>query len=57
MAAIAPTAGLVYRTAHIRLRATRHQTDHCYRLLRAAGDVWPGCSMTTGNASSTDSHR
>jgi transposase len=40
MAAIAPTAGLVYRTAHIRLRATRHQTDRCYRLLRAAGDVW-----------------
>jgi IS605 OrfB family transposase len=31
---------LVYRTAHIRLRATRHQTDRCYRLLRAAGDVW-----------------
>jgi putative transposase len=40
MAAIAPAAGLVYRTAHIRLRATRHQTDRCYRLLRAAGDVW-----------------
>jgi IS605 OrfB family transposase len=31
---------LVYRTAHIRLRATRHQADRCYRLLRSAGDVW-----------------
>jgi IS605 OrfB family transposase len=31
---------LVYRTAHLRLRATRHQTDRCYRLLRAAGDLW-----------------
>ena len=30
----------MYRTAHIRLRLTRHQTDRCYRLLRAAGDVW-----------------
>jgi IS605 OrfB family transposase len=36
----ASTARLVHRTAHIRLRATRHQTDRCYRLLRAAGDVW-----------------
>jgi putative transposase len=35
-----PTARLVHRTAHIRLRATRHQTDRCYRLLRAAGDLW-----------------
>jgi IS605 OrfB family transposase len=35
-----PTPRLVHRTAHIRLRATRHQTDRCYRLLRAAGDVW-----------------
>jgi putative transposase len=35
-----PTPHLVHRTAHIRLRATRHQTDRCYRLLRAAGDVW-----------------
>jgi putative transposase len=34
------TPRLVHRTAHIRLRATRHQTDRCYRLLRAAGDVW-----------------
>jgi putative transposase len=40
MAAAVPAAGLVYRTAHIRLRVTRHQTDRCYRLLRAAGDVW-----------------
>jgi putative transposase len=40
MATTASTAGLVYRTAHIRLRATRHQTDRCYGLLRAAGDVW-----------------
>jgi IS605 OrfB family transposase len=35
-----PTPRLVHRTAHIRLRATRRQTDRCYRLLRAAGDVW-----------------
>jgi hypothetical protein len=34
------TTRLVHRTAHIRLRATRHQTDRCYQLLRAAGDVW-----------------
>jgi putative transposase len=40
MAATAPAAGLVHRTAHIRLRASRHQTDRCYRLLRAAGDLW-----------------
>jgi transposase len=40
MAATVPTAGLVHRTAHIRLRATRHQTDRCYQLLRAAGDLW-----------------
>jgi hypothetical protein len=40
MATTVPAAGLVYRTAHIRLRATRHQTDRCYRLLRAAGDLW-----------------
>jgi putative transposase len=38
--AATPTPRLVHRTAHIRLRATRHQTDRCYRLLRAAGDVW-----------------
>jgi IS605 OrfB family transposase len=38
--AAAPTPRLVHRTAHIRLRLTRHQTDRCYRLLRAAGDVW-----------------
>jgi IS605 OrfB family transposase len=36
----ATTARLVHRTAQIRLRATRHQTDRCYRLLRSAGDVW-----------------
>jgi IS605 OrfB family transposase len=36
----ASTARLVHRTAHLRLRATRHQTDRCYRLLRAAGDLW-----------------
>jgi IS605 OrfB family transposase len=35
-----PTPRLVHRTAHIRLRGTRHQTDRCYRLLRAAGDIW-----------------
>jgi IS605 OrfB family transposase len=40
MAATIPAAGLVHRTAHIRLRATRHQTDRCYQLLRAAGDLW-----------------
>jgi putative transposase len=40
MAATVPAAGLVHRTAHIRLRATRHQTDRCYKLLRAAGDLW-----------------
>jgi putative transposase len=40
MAAQASTARSVHRTAHIRLRASRHQTDRCYRLLRAAGDVW-----------------
>jgi putative transposase len=38
--AAAPTPRLVHRTAHIRLRLTRHQADRCYRLLRAAGDVW-----------------
>ena len=31
---------LVHRTATIRLRTTRHQTDRCYGLLRSAGDVW-----------------
>jgi hypothetical protein len=31
---------LVHRTAHIRLRLTRHRADRCYRLLRSAGDVW-----------------
>jgi putative transposase len=36
----ASTPRLVHRTAHIRLRATRHQTDRCYQLLRAAGDLW-----------------
>jgi IS605 OrfB family transposase len=40
MTTTASTARLVYRTARIRLRATRHQTDRCYRLLRSAGDVW-----------------
>jgi IS605 OrfB family transposase len=35
-----PTTRLVHRTAHLRLRATRHQTDRCYQLLRAAGDLW-----------------
>jgi putative transposase len=40
MAAAASTARLVHRTAHLRLRATRHQTDRCYKLLRAAGDLW-----------------
>jgi IS605 OrfB family transposase len=40
MAATASTTRLVHRTAHIRLRATRHQTDRCYKLLRAAGDLW-----------------
>jgi IS605 OrfB family transposase len=40
--AAALTPRLVHRTAHIRLRLTRHQTDRCYRLLRAAGDVWAG---------------
>jgi IS605 OrfB family transposase len=38
--AATPTSRLVYRTAHIRLRLTRHQADRCYQLLRAAGDVW-----------------
>jgi IS605 OrfB family transposase len=40
MTTTASTARLVHRTAHIRLRVTRHQTDRCYGLLRAAGDVW-----------------
>jgi IS605 OrfB family transposase len=40
MAAAAPAARLVHRTAHIRLRLTRHQADRCYQLLRSAGDVW-----------------
>jgi IS605 OrfB family transposase len=31
---------LVHRTARIRLRTTPAQADRCYRLLRAAGDVW-----------------
>ena len=38
--AAAPNRRLVHRTAHIRLRATGHQANRCYRLLRAAGDVW-----------------
>jgi IS605 OrfB family transposase len=37
----APTARRqVHRTAHIRLRLTRHQARRCYGLLRSAGDVW-----------------
>jgi IS605 OrfB family transposase len=40
MAARVPAARLVYRTSHIRLRVTCHQTDRCYQLLRSAGDVW-----------------
>jgi IS605 OrfB family transposase len=31
---------VVHRTAHIRLRLTRRQTQRCYGLLRSAGDVW-----------------
>ena len=31
---------MVHRTAHICLRTTRAQANRCYRLLRAAGDVW-----------------
>jgi len=34
------TPRLVHRTAHIRLRLTRRQTDRCYGLLRSAGDIW-----------------
>jgi putative transposase len=34
------TPHLVYRTARIRLRLSRHQADRCYQLLRSAGDVW-----------------
>lgn len=30
----------VHRTARIRLRTTRRQTDRCYQMLRSAGDVW-----------------
>ncbi|HEY4790975.1 MAG TPA: hypothetical protein VIJ05_06550 [Actinomycetes bacterium] len=30
----------MHRTAHICLRTTRAQANRCYRLLRAAGDVW-----------------
>ena len=33
------TPRLVHRTAHIRLRSTRRQTDRCYGL-RSAGDIW-----------------
>jgi putative transposase len=41
MAAMTPaTAKVVHRTARIRLRLTRRQTQRCYRLLRSAGDVW-----------------
>jgi IS605 OrfB family transposase len=40
MTTTASTPRLVHRTAHIRLRATRHQTDRCYQLLRSAGDLW-----------------
>jgi IS605 OrfB family transposase len=40
MATSESNSRLVYRTAHVRLRVTRHQTDRCYRLLRSAGDVW-----------------
>src|SRR4029453_3684406 len=31
---------VVHRTARICLRTTRGQANRCYRLLRAAGDVW-----------------
>ncbi len=39
---IATAAGprFVHRSARIRLRVTRNQTDRCYGLLRSAGDVW-----------------
>lgn len=41
MAATTPaTAKVVHRTARVRLRLTRLQAQRCYRLLRAAGDVW-----------------
>jgi IS605 OrfB family transposase len=31
---------LVHRTARVRLRGTRRQTNRCYGLLRSGGDVW-----------------
>jgi IS605 OrfB family transposase len=34
------SAGLVHRTARIRLRLTRRQARRCYGMLRSAGDVW-----------------
>jgi hypothetical protein len=40
MAVMTSESRLVHRTARIRVRATRRQTDRCYGLLRSAGDVW-----------------
>jgi IS605 OrfB family transposase len=40
MTAPAAAPRLIHRTAHLRLRLTRHQARRCYGLLRSAGDVW-----------------
>ena len=40
MAASSSTPQVVHRTARICLRTTPAQANRCYRLLRAAGDVW-----------------
>jgi hypothetical protein len=40
MAASSSNPQVVHRTARICLRTTRAQANRCYRLLRAAGDVW-----------------
>src|SRR5215218_6554824 len=40
MTASSSNPQVVHRTARICLRTTRAQANRCYRLLRAAGDVW-----------------
>ena len=40
MAASSSNPQVVHRTTRICLRTTPAQANRCYRLLRAAGDVW-----------------
>jgi transposase len=49
MATTPVTPRLVHRTARIRLRRTRRQTDRCYGMLRSAGDVWAWLLDTNRN--------